>query len=34
MDRPDSDTEKNVINQSFEGRQFWSGALWETTYRN
>jgi prepilin-type N-terminal cleavage/methylation domain-containing protein len=31
---PDSDKKKEVINQSFENRQFWSGALWETTYRN
>ena len=31
---PDSDKKKDVINQSFESRQFWSGALWETTYRN
>lgn len=31
---PDSDTEKNILNQSFEGRQFWSGALWETSYKN
>ena len=23
-----------ILNQSFEGRQFWSGALWETTLRN
>jgi prepilin-type N-terminal cleavage/methylation domain-containing protein len=30
---PDSDEEKNVLNQSFEGRQFYSGALWETTIR-
>jgi prepilin-type N-terminal cleavage/methylation domain-containing protein len=31
---PDSNTDKRVINQSFEGRQFFSGALWETTLVN
>jgi len=31
---PDSNTEQNVFNQSFEGRFFRSGSLWETTYRN
>jgi prepilin-type N-terminal cleavage/methylation domain-containing protein len=30
----ESNDEKNIINQSFEGRQFWSGALWETSYKN
>ena len=34
QENPDSDTEKNIINQSFESRQFWSGALWETTFKN
>jgi len=33
-DDPDSDEDQDVLNQSFEGRQFWSGALWETTYKN
>ena len=31
---PDSDTEKDVFNQSFEGRSFKSGARWETSYKN
>jgi type II secretory pathway pseudopilin PulG len=31
---PDSDTEKDICNQSFEGRWFLSGALWETTLKN
>ncbi len=33
-DDPDSDDDQDVLNQSFEGRQFWSGALWETTFKN
>ncbi len=33
-DDPDSDETIEIINQSFEGRQFWSGALWETTLKN
>jgi prepilin-type N-terminal cleavage/methylation domain-containing protein len=33
-DDPDSDDSQEVLNQSFESRQFWSGALWETTYKN
>jgi len=34
QENPDSDTEKRIVNQSFEGRQFSSGALWETSYKN
>ncbi len=34
QEKPDSDVEKRIVNQSFEGRQFWSGALWETSYKN
>jgi prepilin-type N-terminal cleavage/methylation domain-containing protein len=32
--KPDSNEEKNVFNQSFEGRPFKSGAYWETNYND
>jgi hypothetical protein len=31
---PDSNSEYNIFNQSFEGRMFKSASLWETTYKN
>lgn len=34
QDDPGSSKEKHILNQSFEGRIFYSGALWETTYKN
>lgn len=33
MSNPNSNTEKQVLNQSFEGSTFWSAAHWEDTIR-
>jgi prepilin-type N-terminal cleavage/methylation domain-containing protein len=34
QDDINSEKEQHVLNQSMEGRPFWSGATWEKSYRN